>query len=67
MELIYKYLYDHQLIHDKEPPIEALQTHQLAEYLLNIIYPGYPASRAKNQAYIDYRQWYGSTRKTMEA
>jgi hypothetical protein len=50
-------LFDHQLIHDKEPVIESLQTHQLAEYLLNIIYPGYPACKAKNQAYTEYREW----------
>lgn len=56
--MIYKYLFDHQLIHDKQPIFESLQTHQLAEYLLNIIYPGYPACKAKNLAYTDYRLWY---------
>ncbi|GAA5814905.1 hypothetical protein MFLAVUS_008408 [Mucor flavus] len=55
LEMIYKYLFDHQLIHDKQPIFESLQTHQLAEYLLNIIYPGYPACKAKNLAYTDYR------------
>ncbi|KAI7887666.1 uncharacterized protein EV154DRAFT_605456 [Mucor mucedo] len=55
LEKIYKYLENHRLIHDKAPTIDSLQTHQLAEYLLNIIYPGYPACKAKNQAYTDYR------------
>ncbi|CAO3640002.1 unnamed protein product [Mucor fragilis] len=56
LEAIYSYLYGHQLTHDKEPVIEALQTHQLAEYLLKTIYPGYPACKAKNLAYTDYRE-----------
>jgi hypothetical protein len=50
-------LFSHQLTHDKEPSIETMQTHQLAEYLLNTIYPGYPACKAKNLAYTDYREW----------
>lgn len=60
LEMIYKYLSKHNLIHDKEPTINSLQTHQLAEYLLNIIYPGYPVCKVKNQAYTDYRTWYST-------
>jgi hypothetical protein len=56
LELIYHYLNKQNLIHDKEPSIESLQTHQLGEYLSNIIYPGYPACKAKNLAYADYRE-----------
>ncbi|KAI8047732.1 uncharacterized protein B0P05DRAFT_592524 [Gilbertella persicaria] len=56
LEEIYSYLSSHRLTHDKEPDIESLQTHELAEYLLHTIYPGYPACRAKNVAYADYRE-----------
>ncbi|KAI8641132.1 hypothetical protein BD408DRAFT_483669 [Parasitella parasitica] len=56
LEAIYSYLFDHHLTHRREPIIEALQTHQLAEYLLNTIYPGYPACKAKNLAYTEYRE-----------
>ncbi|KAI7899528.1 uncharacterized protein BX663DRAFT_441075, partial [Cokeromyces recurvatus] len=56
LEAIYYYLYHHELTHNKEPIIESLQTHQLAEYLLNTIYPGYPTCKAKNIAYTDYRE-----------
>ncbi|KAI9480874.1 MAG: hypothetical protein EXX96DRAFT_481419, partial [Benjaminiella poitrasii] len=56
LEAIYYYLFNHHLIHDKEPVIESMQTHQLAEYLLNTMYPGYPACKVKNIAYTDYRE-----------
>ncbi|KAI8370031.1 hypothetical protein EDC96DRAFT_502803 [Choanephora cucurbitarum] len=56
LEAIYSYLLKHQLIHDKEPDIHSLLTHELAEYLLHTIYPGYPACKAKNIAYADYRE-----------
>ncbi|KAI8363919.1 hypothetical protein BD560DRAFT_473547, partial [Blakeslea trispora] len=56
LEAIYSYLLNHQLLHDKEPDVHSLLTHELAEYLLHTIYPGYPACKAKNIAYADYRE-----------
>ncbi|KAI8977508.1 hypothetical protein BDF20DRAFT_875278 [Mycotypha africana] len=69
LECLYDYLLKHDLIHcgDKEHyPIESVQTHQLAEYLLAIIYPGYPACRAKNLAFTDYRECREREATTME-
>ncbi|KAG1442350.1 hypothetical protein G6F56_011098 [Rhizopus delemar] len=57
LEAIFQYLTSHHLIH-KELLSENVQTHQLAEYLLSIIYPGYSVARARNFAYADYREWY---------
>lgn len=55
LEAIFQYLTSHHLIH-KELLSENVQTHQLAEYLLSIIYPGYSVARARNFAYADYRE-----------
>jgi uncharacterized protein YpiB (UPF0302 family) len=57
LEVILQYLVDHHLVHNKNMFKDNLQTHQLAEYLLSLIYPGYSVSRAKNFAYTNYREW----------
>ncbi|EIE87211.1 hypothetical protein G6F46_009263 [Rhizopus delemar] len=56
LEAILQYLVDHHLVHNKNMFKDNLQTHQLAEYLLSLIYPGYSVSRAKNFAYTNYRE-----------
>ncbi|KAG1216008.1 hypothetical protein G6F35_010049 [Rhizopus arrhizus] len=56
LEVILQYLVDHHLVHNKNMFKDNLQTHQLAEYILSLIYPGYSVSRAKNFAYTNYRE-----------
>ncbi|KAI8879433.1 hypothetical protein K501DRAFT_325535 [Backusella circina FSU 941] len=56
LEKILSYLSSRGLIHKKIPLLDNIQTHQLATWLLTVIYPGYSVSKAKNQAFTDYRE-----------